>query len=112
MLFLERSKNQLLFTDRPGYPPKDRILDHALIVEETPDRSVASFVISAPGVRERKPEFIGFSKSPDRGISVQAGDQIVIRVTEITFPCNRVPELLEQFMKFRKFHTRKEAPET
>lgn len=111
MLFLERAKKSatILLTDQ-GIRQKDRILDHALIVEETPDRSVASFVISAPGVRERKPEFIGFSKSPDRGISVQAGDQIVIRVTEITFPCNRVPELLEQFMKFRKFHTRKEAP--
>lgn len=111
MLFLERARKSatILLTDQ-GISWKDRILDYALIVEETPDRSVASFVIGAPGVRERKPEFIGFSKSPDRGIEVQPGDQIVIRVTEITFPCNRVPELLAQFMKFRKFHTRNEAP--
>ena len=35
-----------------------RVYDHGLIVEESRNRDRASFVISAPGVRERKPEFI------------------------------------------------------
>lgn len=66
--FLDRQKKEgvLLLTDQ-GIVRDGQVLDHGLIVEETPDRNVASFVISAPGVREKKPEFIGFSKSPDPG---------------------------------------------
>lgn len=108
---LERSKQNglLLLTDQ-GIDWNNQLLDHALIIEETPDRSIASFVISAPGVRERKPEFIGFSESPDRGIEVKKGDEIVIRVTEVAFPCRDVPQLLTRFMKDRKMHTKIEAP--
>ncbi|MCS2891632.1 hypothetical protein NXY11_16270 [Parabacteroides faecis] len=111
MTMLERGKKSgtILLTDQ-GIEWNKQLLDHALIVEETPDRSIASFVVSAPGVRERKPEFIGFSKSPDRGIQVKKGDRIVIRVTEITFPCEDVPVLLARFMKDRKLHTAGEAP--
>lgn len=111
MTILERGKKSgtILLTDQ-GIEWNKQLLDHALIVEETPDRSIASFVVSAPGVRERKPEFIGFSKSPDRGIQVKKGDRIVIRVTEITFPCEDVPVLLARFMKDRKLHTAGEAP--
>lgn len=111
MTMLERGKKSgtILLTDQ-GIEWDSQLLDHALIVEETPDRSIASFVVSAPGVRERKPEFIGFSKSPDRGIQVKKGDRIVIRVTEITFPCEDVPVLLARFMKDRKLHTAGEAP--
>lgn len=108
---LERTgqKGTILLTDQ-GIVRNDQVLDHALIAEETPDRSIASFVISAPGVREKKPEFIGFSKSPDRGIQVKKGDQIIIRVTAITFPCQDVAGLLTRFMKDRKLHTQGEAP--
>ena len=49
-------------------------------MEANADRSRASFVISAPGVRGKKPEFIGFSASPDRVLSVQKGDTICILV--------------------------------
>lgn len=104
-----RQSATLLLTDQ-GIEHNGRILDHGLVVEESADRSVASFVISAPGVRERKPEFIGFSPSPDRGIDVKRGDSIVIRVTPITFPCHGVPGLLARFMKERKEHTAGSAP--
>ena len=101
--FFERAKQNgvILLTDQ-GIEWKNQILDHGLIVEETPDRSVASFVISAPGVRELKPEFIGFSKSPDRGINVKKDDKIVINVAKIEFPCNDVTQVLSRFMKDRK----------
>ena len=79
-------------------------------MEETPDRSVASFVISAPSVREKKPEFIGFSKSPDRGITVREGDEIVIRITRLVYPCTDAPCLLGHFMEERKRHIRCAAP--
>lgn len=47
---LDRAKQKGIFllTDQ-GIDWNNQVLDHALIVEETPDRSVASFIISAPG---------------------------------------------------------------
>ena len=73
MVYLNRAKQKgtILLTDQ-GIEWNGQILDHGLIVEESRDRSMASFIISAPGVREKKPEFIGFSPSPDRGINVKA----------------------------------------
>ena len=94
----------ILLTDQ-GIVRDGRVYDHGLIVEESRNRDQASFVISAPGVRERKPEFIGFSESPDRGIAVKAGEEIVIRVTKLTFHCKDVPALLARFMENRKRHT-------
>lgn len=109
--YLNRSKQQgtFLFTDQ-GINWEDEIKDHALIVEETPDRSTVSFIISAPGVREYKPEFIGFSKSPDRGISVEAGDEIIIRVTRIDFACKDVSTMYKHFMTERKLHIIENTP--
>lgn len=109
--FLERKKQQgtFLFTDQ-GIDWQGEMKDHVLIVEESPDRSLATFVISAPGVRERKAEFIGFSESPDRGISVKEGDEICIRVTRVDMPCEDVPTLLRRFMEERKQHTVAEPP--
>ena len=100
---LERQAKRgiLLFTDQ-GIRWNNQILDHGLRVEESADRSRASFVISAPGVRGKKPEFIGFSESPDRGISVQKGDTICVRVGWKSFPCADVPQLLTHFMQDRK----------
>lgn len=102
-------KGTFLFTDQ-GIEWNGEVKDHVLIVEESADRSVASFVISAPGVRERKPEFIGFSPSPDRGVTVKAGDEIVIRVAKVDFAANDVPAVLDRFMVERKLHTVKEDP--
>ncbi|WP_071134953.1 glycoside hydrolase family 76 protein [Millionella massiliensis] len=99
----------ILLTDQ-GIERDGEVKDHALIVQESLDRDIASFVISAPGVRELKPEFIGFSPSPDRGISVQPGDSIVIRVTRLNFPANDVPQLLARFMHDRKRHTAPTTP--
>lgn len=108
---LERAKcsGTILLTDQ-GIDWNNQLIDHALIIEETPDRSIASFIVSAPGVRERKPEFIGFSKSPDRGVSVKKGDKIKISVTKISFPCQNVPELLSRFMQERKSHVKSQPP--
>ena len=109
--FLERSSKTgtILLTDQ-GIEWGGEVKDHGLIVEETPDRSIATFVVSAPGVRELKPEFIGFSPSPDRGISAKKGDTITIRVTRLGFPADGVPALLARFMRERKRHTLPTTP--
>lgn len=105
----KKQKATFLFTDQ-GIEWKDEIKDHAFIVEESLDRQVASFVISAPGVRERKPEFIGFSKSPDRGVSVVTGDKITIRVTQMNFQSDGLPAFYSKFMQERKKHVIAEPP--
>lgn len=111
MAYLDRKQQQgvFLFTDQ-GIAWKNEVKDHALIIEESRDRSLASFVVSAPGVRSRKPEFIGFSESPDRGISVAPGDELQIRVTRIVFPAMDVPQLYAHFMQERKLHVKETAP--
>ena len=98
-----RSKKGTIILTEQGIEREDgAILDYGLIVNESADRSQAAFIISAPGVRSRKPEFIGFSASPDRGISVNKGDKIVLRITKFTYPCENVPQLLKGFMQTRK----------
>lgn len=111
MVYLDRLKQEgtILLTDQ-GIVRDGQVLDHALIVEESPLRDMASFVISAPGVRERKPEFIGFSMCPDRGIQVKKGDEIVINVTKLSFHCEDVPSLLARFMENRKTHMANTPP--
>ena len=99
----------LMLTDQ-GIERNGEVLDHGLIVEESRDRSVASLVVSAPGVRGRKPEFIGFSESPDRGITVRKGETIQLKLTILDFPCEDVHELLAHFARNRKIHTQTAAP--
>jgi hypothetical protein len=81
---------------------RGEIIDNAFAVEETADRTRAAVVVSAPGVRERKPEFIGFSPSPDRGISLKTGDAITLKLRVYSFPSPGIPGLLEKFMAVRK----------
>lgn len=81
------------------------IRDHALIMEESRDRSHATAVISAPGVRGRKPEFIGFSESSDRGMNFAVGDTVTLSVTRVTFPAQDTAAMLTGFMHARKLHT-------
>ena len=98
-----------LFTDQ-GTDWKGRVLDHGLIVEESPDRSMATFVVSAPGVRARKPEFIGFSESPDRGVDMRAGERLAIRVAAVNVEAPHLPAFLDRFMQERKAHLQSPAP--
>ena len=67
-----------------------------------PDRTRATLVVSAPGVRERKPEFIGFSASPDRGIDWKPGDEVRLRLRIYSFEAPGIPALLDKFMTVRK----------
>lgn len=98
-----------LFTDQ-GIEWGNEIKDYAFIIEESADRSVASLVISAPGVREYKPEFIGFSPSQDRGVDVRPGDKIKIRVCRVDFKADGIPDFLSKFMVERKKHTTEKVP--
>jgi len=87
-----------------------RLGDNGLLIEESRDRSRASFVISAPCVRERKPEFVGFSASPDRGANWQAGDDVTLRLRVYSLVTRDIPGLLEKFMTVRKAVTGPNEP--
>lgn len=99
----------MLLTDQ-GIGQNGEIVDHALIVEESPDRSVSSVVVSAPGVRSKKPEFIGFSKSPDRDLSFSKGEEVKIRIRLFAFEAAEVPVVLGRFHQVRKIQTGVNAP--
>lgn len=82
---------------------RGEITDHALSIEESADRSRATCVISAPGVRERQPAFIaGFNPSPDRGVDWRPGDTVTLRLRVYVFETPDIPGLLEKFMTVRK----------
>jgi lysophospholipase L1-like esterase len=89
---------------------KTQFANNGFIVEESKDRTNASFVISAPGVRERKPEFVGFSESPDRGVDLKAGDQINLKLRIYSFEATNIPALLDKFMQVRKSITGSNNP--
>ena len=79
-----------------------RLGDNGLMIEESPDRSRATFVVSAPCVRERKPEFVGFSESADRGADWKAGDEVRVRLRIYSLVTPNIPGLLDRFMTVRK----------
>jgi hypothetical protein len=85
-----------------GLRDGNAIRDHGFVAEENTDRTRATVAITAPGVRERKPHFIGFGPSPDRGMPLKAGDEISLRLQIHSFPAKSIPELLERFMTVRK----------
>lgn len=89
---------------------KTQFDDNGFIIEENADRSKASFVISAPGVREKKPLFVGFTKSDDRGVDLNAGDKIEIKLRVHSFTAEDIPGFLDKFMQVRKAVTGKNNP--
>lgn len=81
---------------------KTQFIDNGFIVEESANRKKASFVVNAPGVREKKPLFVGFAESPDRGAELKAGDRIELKMRVYVFDAENIPVLLDKFMAVRK----------
>ena len=103
MCFYNRkTKYAFIVLAEQGIRKGESILDNGFMIEESKDRSLASFVVTAPGVRERKPEFIGFGDSPDRGINWKTGDEIVLKLRIFSFRTLDIPGLLDKFMTVRK----------
>ena len=105
------SKNMaFILLAQQGIPAEDGMTDNVFFIEESPDRSRAVLGLSTPGVRERKPEFIGFSDSPDRGQTFRKGDQLDMRLRIYSFPAKDIPALLDKFMSVRKDVTGPNSP--
>lgn len=84
--------------------------DNGFIVEESSDRRTATFVVSAPGVRERKPLFVGFEDSSDRGTAMKSGNKRRLRLRVYNFGARDIPGLFDKFMTVRKEVTGPNAP--
>ncbi len=67
-------------------------------------------MVSASGVRERRPLFVGFDESPDRGVNLAAGDTIRLRMRLYCFETPAIPGLLEKFMTVRKAVSGRNSP--
>ena len=81
---------------------KSQYGDHGFNIEESLDKKRASFVISVPAVREKKPAFVGFTKSDDRGVTINQGTEIKLNLRVFSLDIASIPELLETFMTVRK----------
>jgi hypothetical protein len=103
--FDKQNKRAFIVLTEQGIRKGESILDNGFMIEESKDRSHATLVVSAPGVRERKPEFIGFGSSPDRGLDWKVGDEITLRLRIYSFATSDISGLLEKFMNVRKVIT-------
>jgi hypothetical protein len=87
-----------------------RLGNSGMIVEESPDRSKASFAITAPAVRGNIPGFGGFFKSDDSAPTWHEGDEVTIRFAIHVFPVNDIPSFLLRCMDLRKSFTGENHP--
>lgn len=109
--FFDKRKNEAFFIlTEQGTPYGGKVTDNGLIIEENADRTQASLVVSMPGVPEKKPEFIGFSKSPYRGITWKDGEERTLRMRVYKFKAQDIPAVLDKFMAVRKSVTGQNTP--
>ena len=111
MCFFDKARKRgfILLTEQ-GMEKDGKIIDHGLAIEESADRRKATFVVSAPGVPEKKPEFIGFSASPYRGVDWNPDDELTLRFRLYVFEAANIPALFEKFMTVRKSVTGENTP--
>lgn len=81
---------------------KTRLGNSGLFIEENAAQDQATFVVSAPGVRERAAGFGDFRDSGDAGATWKPGDEVRLRFRLYSFPAKDIPAFLEKFMAVRK----------
>jgi hypothetical protein len=92
-----RKRGFILLTEQ-----RTRFGNSGMFIEENAQKDIATFVVSAPGVRERAAGFGDFHESGDTGASWKAGDGVTLRARLYSFRARSIPELLEKFMVVRK----------
>ena len=111
MCFYDKNrKKAFIVLAEQGILVNGEIIDNGFMIEESNENKTATFVVSAPGVRERKPEFIGFGKSPDRGIDWEPNDELEIRLRVYVFDAADITVLFDRFMSVRKSVTGPNSP--
>jgi hypothetical protein len=90
-------KGILLLTEQ-----QTRFGNTGLIIEESRDRTMASFVFNAPAVREFRAAGAGRVASSDRGGRWKAGDEVMLRFRVYIFPAENIAAFLDTFFTVRK----------
>ncbi len=81
---------------------QSRFGNNGLRIEENAAQDRISFIVSAPGVRERAAEFGGFRPSGDRAADWKVGDELTLDFKTYRFSANSIPDLLDKFFTVRK----------
>ncbi|AIE87687.1 hypothetical protein OP10G_4319 [Fimbriimonas ginsengisoli Gsoil 348] len=89
---------------------KSRFGNNGLRIEENAVQDRISFIVSAPGVRERAAEFGGFRPSGDVGADWKAGDELTLKFKSYSFPAKGIPDLLNKLLSVRKALTGPNQP--
>ncbi|MGM9803433.1 MAG: hypothetical protein ACI308_04570 [Muribaculaceae bacterium] len=76
--------------------------NNGMFVEENAAQDRASFVVSAPGVRELRAGFGDFFRSGDRGTLLKAGDVVNMRFCIYSFAAQSKTDLYDRWMQVRK----------
>lgn len=79
-----------------------RLGNSGLTIREDPDRQTASFIVSAPGVRENKYVMAQVIPSDDLAADWQQGDQISLQVRVYNFPANDLEAFYDKVFDVRK----------
>lgn len=70
---------------------------------ESDDRQSARLTVTAPGVRERRYQFMNTdAESPDRGRDFLPGEGVSLSVRIDSFPCASIQDLFDRFFAVRK----------
>jgi hypothetical protein len=101
----ERQRGFILLTEQ-----QTRFGNSGMFIEENSAQNFASFVVSAPGVRELAAGFGDFRYSGDKGGVWKAGDDVRMKFLIYSFPAKDIPQLLEKFMEVRKALTGENHP--
>lgn len=79
-----------------------RFGNSGLFVEEEPSQRRASFVVSAPGVREQRYVMCGRADSGDAAADWNAGDEVSLRLRLYNFAAPDIPAFLDKIFDVRK----------
>lgn len=72
------------------------------IIRENPEEHTASFVVTAPGVREKKYVMTNLIESADRATDWNEGDSVSVRVNVYNFDASSLDVFFDKLFKVRK----------
>ncbi|MGF7230343.1 hypothetical protein [Arachidicoccus sp.] len=82
--------------------PKTKLGVSALTVEESNDRSKATFSVTAPGVRKNIAGFGDFRESHDRAHNWKQGEEVTVQLYVYVFAARNMADFLNTWMNKRK----------
>ncbi len=92
-----KRKGWILMTDQ-----ETKFGNSGLIIEENAPGNKATFVINAPGIREKRYVMCGFTKSDDQSSDWEEGDEVILRFQLHNITAGNLQEFFEKIFDIRK----------